>query len=94
MKWAVAFFLLLSGCMSTRIVFNEKWDPRAKPSYTDFMDSYFLGLKGRPEVSLTKVCMDQKPWAVQKVKTPEDIFLTVITLGLYTPTTVNIWCGD
>jgi hypothetical protein len=84
----------LLGCMSTKIVFDGRWNPSSKPSYEDYMDSYLFGFLGHPQISLTKICMDQKPLALQRVKSAEDIFLNVITLGIYTPTTVNVWCGD
>ena len=84
----------ISGCMSTKLILDDKWNPSLKPSYVDYFDSYWFGLSGEPSVSLQKVCMDQKPLAVQRIKTAEDGFITVVTLGIYTPTTVKIWCGE
>jgi hypothetical protein len=84
----------LSGCMNTKIALGEKWNPYAKPAYVDYFDSWWWGLKGRPAVSLQKVCMDQKPLAVQRVKTGEDAIITAFTLGVYAPTTVKVWCGE
>lgn len=90
-----AFILLsLSGCMTTKVVFSDKWNPRSKPAYVDYFDSYWLGFSGQPEVALQKVCMDQRPHALIRQKTAEDAVLTVFTLGIYAPTTVKIWCGE
>lgn len=95
-KFVSCTLLLLSlvSCMSTSLVLDEKWTPMAKPTYVDYMDSYWFGLHGQPSVSVQQVCMDQKPLAIQRVKTGEDIFLTLITLGIYTPSTVKVWCGE
>lgn len=87
-------FITLAGCMNTKFILSEKWNPHAKPSYVDYFDSWWWGFAGRPSVSLQKVCMDQKPLAVQRVKTVEDGIITVITAGIYAPTTVKVWCGE
>lgn len=94
-RWLVPLTALgLMGCMSTKVVFDGRWNPNAKPSYEDYMDSYLFGFMGKPSISISKVCMDQRPLAMQRVKGAEDIFLSLITLGIYTPSTVNVWCGD
>lgn len=87
--------LAASGCMSTTIVFSENWQRDSKPAYEDYFDSYLLGFAGpTPSVTVAKVCMDQKPTAIKRVQTVEDVLLTAITLGIYLPTTVRIWCAD
>ncbi|MGZ3722850.1 MAG: Bor/Iss family lipoprotein, partial [Bdellovibrionales bacterium] len=55
---------------------------------------YFWGLKGKPSLNLQKICVDQKPYGVQRLKSPEDITIGIIALGFYTPATVRVWCGD
>ena len=90
----VLLFLITCGCMSTRVVFSEKFHLRNKPSYVDYFDSYWAGLKGHPQVALQKVCLDQQVHAFERVKTAEDGILTAITLGIYSPSTVKIWCGE
>jgi len=94
-KWAgIACSLLLTGCMSTTVIFNSKWDSRIKPSYVDYFDNYFLGFSGTANVNLAQVCMDQKPYAVRRLKTIEDGILTLITIGIYSPSTIKVWCGE
>jgi hypothetical protein len=84
----------LTGCMSTKFVLDANWNYRTKPTYEDYFDTWWWGISGNPEVSLQKVCMDQKPLAFQRVKSPEDIIISTATLGIYAPTTVKIWCGE
>jgi hypothetical protein len=85
---------LLTGCMSTNFVLDANWNYRSAPTYEDYFDTWWWGLSGSPEVSLQKVCMDQKPLAFQRVKSLEDIIISTVTLGIYAPTTVKIWCGE
>ena len=91
---SILIFFVASGCMSTRVVFSDKFQLRSKPTYVDYFDYYWVGLKGHPQVALQKVCMDQQIHAFQRVKTAEDGILTAITLGIYSPSTVKVWCGE
>ena len=91
---SIVAILINTGCMSTRVVVDKAWEPRMSPVYEDYFDYYFWGLSGHPDLKLQKVCMDQKILAMKRFKNPTDIFLTVITLGVYYPMTVQVWCGD
>lgn len=92
--WRFLLPLFLTGCMSTTIVYDSNWDRNAKPAYVDYFDSYLGGFAKKNTINIAKVCMDQKPLALRRIKTLEDGFLTLITAGIYSPTTVKIWCGD
>lgn len=87
--------LALTGCMSTKVILNKDWDPKIhKVSYVDYFDYYIFGFIGHPSVRLTQVCMDQKPYAFQRVQTAEDGIISIVTLGIYTPATLKVWCGE
>lgn len=95
MKWPlVLLFTLLAGCQTVRIQFNDKWDKSLPPSYTDYFDYYWWGLRGTNSVSVQKACVDQKPYGLTKARTVEDMAITALTLGVYAPLTVKVWCGD
>lgn len=85
-------FLLFTACVNVPL--SPNWNRSEKPAYTDYLDSYFFGLTGEQDVDPARACVDQKPMGYRKVKTFEDIFLSVITLGIYFPTTVKVWCGS
>jgi Bor protein len=84
----------LAGCMSARLQLHEKFNPDEKPAYVDYFDYYFAGLAGDPELNLQKICMDQKPYGVQRIKSVEDGVITFFTLAIYSPVTVKVWCGE
>ena len=96
MKAALSAVLLLalSGCMSTRITLDPKQTRRDQPTYEDYFDYYWFGLSGKNSVDVQQVCMDQKPAEIREVKSVDDVFLTWITLGIYSPLTVQVWCGE
>lgn len=82
------------GCMSTRVAISPKWDPHSKPAYVDYFDYYLFGFMGRNSVSLQKACVDQKPLAFERIRSIEDGIIAFWTLGIYSPMTVKVWCGD
>lgn len=90
----ILFLLTLGACSSTHIILSDKWNRQSKPSYVDYVNGYWWGLDGTSEISIQKACVDQKPHAVQKVMTPEDGVIRLFTLGIYSPTTIKIWCGE
>ena len=75
----------LTACMSA---------PKTKPDFEDYVPSAFWGLTGEVyPVNTQKVCPNNKePAEVRKGKSTEDWFLTVFTLGIYWPRTVQVWC--
>ena len=85
---------MISGCVSTEVVFKGRGAQQTKPSYEDYFDYYLFGFVGHNSVSLQKVCLDQKPYRLQTLRTGEDAIISFYTFGIYTPMTVRIWCGD
>jgi hypothetical protein len=98
-KWILFYCTVLplaaaiAGCGSVKVVLDQNWSRDQKPSYVDYMDYYWWGLKGKPALNLQAVCLDQKPLAFQRVRTGEDITIGIFTLGIYLPATVRVWCG-
>ncbi len=81
--------------MSTRMKLDERWDAtKQKPVYVDYFDQYLLWTIGRPSVDLAQVCVDQKPYGFQHHRSAEDGLIALFTIGIYTPTTVRVWCGE
>ena len=82
------------SCASTRVAMHEKFWPGNKPSYEDYFDTYIFGFVGDNELNLSSVCMDQKIYGFHRFHSLTDGILAYITLGMYIPMTVQVWCGD
>ena len=54
---------------------------------------FFLGLIGDKEINLTEECPRGVSGIAEKF-TFGDLFLTIITLGIYTPKTVYVSCAN
>jgi hypothetical protein len=97
MKKALAILglgLFVSSCVSTQIVLQPKADTHRRADYEDYFDYYAFGLIGDNSVDVQKACMDQKPQKIQRLRSFEDGLISFYTLGIYTPLTVRVWCGD
>ena len=94
MKYALILFLSLSGCATSRVVMSSKWNENVKPNYVDYLDAYLLGFVGNQRVDVRAVCLDQRPYAIQQGTTIRDGLLTLVSLGIYAPTTIKVWCGN
>lgn len=80
------FAFTLTACMSTQ---------KTKPDFEDYVPSSFWGLVGESyPVDVKKVCQNKDPIEVRKGKSGEDWLLSLFTLGIYWPRTVQVWCPE
>jgi hypothetical protein len=63
-----------------------------KPTYLDSKPFYLWGLSGEHRVDVLKVCNKNEPLQMQSQQTFSDGLLSLITLGIYAPHTMKIWC--
>lgn len=62
------------------------------PQYQETQNFFLFGLIGESTVNLRSVCPGRAIKQMQTQKTFLNGFLTVITLGIYTPRTASVWC--
>jgi hypothetical protein len=62
------------------------------PTFTKRENFFFWGLAGESHVDVKKICGDKAVKQMQSQNTFMDGFLGVITLGIYAPRSVNVWC--
>lgn len=90
---AVLLLIAASGCAS--IVSPRKPETRtfAPPTYSSSRALFFWGLlEGQPDLALSEICLGKDADQVTFVTTPVDAIETLVTLGLYSPRTVRVWC--
>ena len=87
-------FLATTGCMSvTYKAPNTSENLNTKPDFEDYVPGYFWGIS-KPRLPEPKnVCQKQEPIQVRKGKSVEDSLLAFFTLGIYWPTTMQVWCS-
>ena len=95
----ISFFILLAVLLTSCVqkqnyILHEKHYRSTKPSYVEKHHFYFLGVGQEKIVDRPgEYCRENQ--IVSKVvtrATPMDFFLTFITVSIYSPRTVEIYC--
>lgn len=84
--------LLIAGCSTVTINPEISGKLVSPPTYEDSKSFYFWGLAGEHRVNVVQICGDKKVAQMQSQQTFVDGLLGVITLGIYSPHTVKVWC--
>jgi hypothetical protein len=85
-------FLGLAACSTITIRPEGTKTRHTDPTFQKSEDFYFWGLKNEFHVNALAACADKKIVQMQVQDTPKDVFYTIITLGIYSPRSVKIWC--
>jgi hypothetical protein len=84
--------LLLCGCQTVTIVPKGEFKTSAAPTFEKRLPFYLAGIVGEREVDAKEVCGSRGIRQIQTQHTFMDGFLNVVTLTIYSPRTVKIWC--
>jgi hypothetical protein len=84
--------LNLISCITNRVYFVERPDLYAGNPKKITQDFYLAGIGQVKEIDLKEVCGSKKPEWVQTQFSGKDVILGLITMGIYTPRTVDIYC--
>ena len=90
----LSIFLVLNliSCITNRVYFVEKPDLNAVNSKKITQDFFLVGIGQEKEIDVKEVCGSKKPDWAQTQFSAKDAILGVITFGIYTPRTVDIYC--
>lgn len=91
--FAAALVMMTVSACST-ITIQPKKIPKLStaPTYEERKNFYMWGLVGEERVDVTKICNGSKVKQMQSQATFVDGLLGTITLGIYAPHTVKVWC--
>ena len=82
----------MGGCSTITIHLKTTGKLISDPTYEDSKPFYFWGLSGEPRIDVNSICGDKSVKQMQSQQTFADGFFTGITLGIYAPHSVKIWC--
>lgn len=85
--------LLAVGCSTVTIRDQGNQKLVAEPSYESSKPFFLGGLVGEAHVDVDQICGSNVPKQLQAQHTFVDSLLTGLTLGIYAPRTVKVWCG-
>jgi hypothetical protein len=84
--------LFFMSCVTNKVYFVERPDMYVPPSKKISQPFFLYGIGQEQTVNVSDACGTKKPeWAKTKF-TFVDLLLELVTLGIYTPRTVEIYC--
>ncbi|NND36137.1 MAG: Bor family protein [Gammaproteobacteria bacterium] len=86
--------MVIAGCSTITINPRSEIVVRDEPSYEQTRDFFLWGLVGEERVNVTEACDGKAVAQMQSQATFVNGFLGLITLGIYSPHTVKVWCED
>ena len=86
------FLVGISACSTVTIKPEGQNKLVTKPTYLESKPFYLWGLAGEHRVNVLDICSQSEPLQMQSQQTFSDGLLTFITLGIYAPHTVKVWC--
>ena len=89
----IAFCLLATSCAKVSIQPGPGAKLTTTPTYSKSNSYFFWGLVGEEHMDVTKTCSGKTPKQIQAQTTFVDGLLGAITLGIYAPRTISIWCS-
>lgn len=91
---ATTILIAVSACSSVTIRPEGGEKDTSAPSYMDSKPFYFWGIKGEHEVDVNELCEGAEVSQMQTVMTSSDWMFGYLTLFIYSPRTVKIWCEE
>ncbi|MBE0459027.1 Bor family protein [Pseudoalteromonas sp. KG3] len=85
-------FIVLGGCSAVTIQPQKIAKLTSEPTYQDSRPFFMWGLVGEQRIDVKKVCGDQTVVQMQSQQTFTDGALGLVTLGIYAPHTIKVWC--
>jgi hypothetical protein len=98
---AVFIVATFSACSTVTITKSGIKKVETEPTYEESFPFYLGGLivpdqNKNPDgyhIDGKKICHGQTPVQMQAVRTPLETLYTIITLTIYAPRTVKVWCN-
>ena len=88
----MAAVVVMQGCSTVTINPEFSGKLSTEPTYEQRKSFFFAGLVGEQRVDVVEVCNGRPVEQMQSQQTFVDGLLTGLTLGIYAPHTVKVWC--
>ena len=89
-----AIVLSLSACSAVTIQPRATAKITSQANYEDSRPFYLWGLVGEQRVDVKQICSNTPVIQMQSQQTISDGALSLITLGIYSPHTIKVWCQE
>ena len=89
------FFLstLLQCCSTITIHSKQSGKFTTAPTFQKSNNYYFWGLIGEYRFNVKEICNEKEVLQIQSQATLKNLLFSFITLGIYSPHSIKIWCN-
>ncbi|QDP03082.1 Bor family protein [Thalassotalea sp. PS06] len=93
-KFVILLGLVLTGCSTVTMQPEQTSKYVNPPTYEDSKNFFFWGLVGEHRVNVTEICGDKEVIQMQSQQTFQEGVFALLTLGIYSPHSVKVWCSE
>jgi hypothetical protein len=86
--------LLLAGCSTVTINPKGTTKLETEPTYEKSLPFFLVGIIGEKEVDVKAICGGRAVKQIQTQNTFLDSFLEIVTLTIYSPRSIKVWCDE
>lgn len=90
----VALLLVASACSSVNIRTDGNREETRPPTFQKSHTYWWWGLRGKHSINVREVCAGRPVVQMQAVSTITNVLGSALTLGIYSPRTARVWCGE
>ena len=81
------------GCSTIEFVRTPDTQTFTDPVYSSSKEFFFWGLAGpQHDIYVDRICLGKEVDQIATTYTASDVALNLLTLGIYSPHSVQVWC--
>lgn len=88
----ISLAIIASACSTVTIHPKPIEQIKTRATYQDSKPFFLFGIVGEHHVNIDEICGDSIPLQMQTHQSFFNGFMTAITLGIYSPHIVRVWC--
>ncbi|TKB44633.1 Bor family protein [Thalassotalea mangrovi] len=93
-KFVFLVSIMLTGCSTITIQPEQTAKYSSEPTYEESKHFFLWGIVGEHRVNVTEICGNREVIQMQSQQTFVEGVLGLITLGIYSPHSVKVWCSE
>ena len=98
MRYLTTLVIILSiffqSCSTVTIHPEQSGKLSTEPTFEETKNYYLWGLVGEHRFDVKEICGDKKVLQIQSQATFKNVLFSILTLGIESPHTGKIWCGE
>lgn len=86
--------ILCAGCSTVTLNPKNHMKLTTEPTYEESLPFFLGGIVGEKDVNVKEICGKRAVKQIQTQNTFVDSLLGIVTIIIYTPRTIKVWCEE